>query len=327
MTGPGRDIRCIASRACVETRLPLRGAAGLGTRMTQRGDRTTRKVPHELRTRVLTVRRVEDLGRSMRRVALGGPDLDGFAALGPTDHVKIFFPAEAGAAVVLPEVRDGAWVNRNDAALTWRDYTVRTYEPASGEVVFDLAVHAHGPGGRWAARAQPGERIAVLGPGTSKLPPLDLDWYVLAADEAGLPALLNWLDRLPDGARIQAFVEVDGPGCEVPVPARDGLALTWVHRGEVSTGDATLVRGAAVVRDPTLLREPTRLRDAVASASFGGADEGAGWIWGAGEAAAMRALRRYLVAERGLPRASVDVTGYWRAGVAHFDHKSPEARD
>jgi len=264
---------------------------------------------------VLTVRRVEDLGRSMRRVALGGPDLDGFAALGPTDHAKIFFPADVGGAVVLPEVRDGAWVNRDDAALTWRDYTVRTYEPASGEVVFDLAVHAHGPGGRWAARTQPGERLAVLGPGTSKLPPLELAWYVLAADEAGLPALLNWLDRLPDGARVQAFVEVAGPGCEVPLPARDGLALTWVHRGEVSTGDA------AIARDPTLLRE------AVASASFGGADDGAGWVWGAGEAAAMRALRRHLVVERGLPRATVDVTGYWRAGVAHFDHKSPEARD
>lgn len=270
---------------------------------------------------MLTVRRVEDLGRSMRRVALAGPDLDGFAALGPTDHAKIFFPAQAGGAVVLPDVRDGVWVNRDDSALTWRDYTVRTYGPASGEVVFDLALHAHGPGGRWAARAQPGERLAVLGPGTSKVPPLDLAWYVLAADEAGLPALLNWLDRLPDGVRVQAFVEVEWPGCEVPVPARDGLALTWVYRGEVPTGDATPGREVAVVRKPTLLR------DAVAAASFGGDDDGAGWVWGAGEAAAMRALRRHLVVERGLPRATVDVTGYWRAGVAHFDHKSPEARD
>jgi NADPH-dependent ferric siderophore reductase len=277
--------------------------------MTPRDDRPVRKVPHELRPRVLTVQRVEGLGRAMRRVALGGADLAGFTALGPTDHAKIFFPAEVGGDVALPEVRDGVWVNRDDPALTWRDYTVRTYEPGTGEVVFDLAVHAHGPGGRWAARARPGERLGVLGPGTSKVPPLDLAWYVLAADEAGLPALLNWLDRLPAGPRVQAFVEVDGPGCEVPMPVRDGLAVTWVHRGERTAGGSTL------------------LRDAVASAAFGGDDDGAGWVWGAGEASVMRAVRRHVVVERGLPRASVDVTGYWRAGVAHFDHKSPEAKD
>ena len=277
--------------------------------MEQRDDRPVRKVPHELRTRVLTVLRVEDLGRAMRRVALGGPDLAGFAALGPTDHVKVFFPSGPGGAVVLPEVRDGAWVNRDDAALTWRDYTVRTYDAAAGEVVVDLAVHAHGPGGRWAAQARAGEPLGVLGPVTSKLPPLDRAWYVLAADESGLPALLNWLDRLPAGARVRAFVEVDGPDSEVPVPSRDGLSVTWLHRDGRPAGGTTL------------------LRDAVASATFGGDGDGAGWVWGAGEASAMRAVRRLVVVERGLPRASVDVTGYWRAGVAHYDHKSPEAKN
>jgi NADPH-dependent ferric siderophore reductase len=262
-------------------------------------------VQHPLRTRVLAVQRVEDLGGRMRRVVLGGPDLAGFAAPGPTDHAKVFFPAAPGADVVLPTVRDGAWLDRGDPRLTYREYTVRTYDPAAEQLVLDMTAHDHGPAGRWAAAAEPGGRVAVLGPKTSKVPPLDRPWYLLAADEAGLPALLNWLDRLPPARTVLAFVEVDGPQDEIALPVRPGLSLTWIHRGRAPRGG-------------------TPLRDAVAAASFpGGA--GQGLAWGGAEAASARALRRHLVEERGLPRALVDVTGYWRAGVAHFDHKSPEA--
>ena len=41
---------------------------------------------------------------------------------------------------------------------------------------------------------------------------------------------------------------------------------------------------------------------------------------------AVRAIRRHVVNDRGLDRTSFAMTGYWRYGVANFDHKSAEAQ-
>lgn len=262
-----------------------------------------RKVPLDLRLRRLTVQRVDELSASLRRVALGGPDLAGFECHGPSDHAKVFFPPEPGAALVLPELAD--WSGRQDPRHTVREYTVRTYVPSSDALVLDMAVHAHGPAGRWAAQAAPGQELGVLGPKTSKIGPTDRAWYVLVADETGLPALTNWLERLPPGPRVHAFVEVGGPADEVPLPRRERAAVTWLHRGGAEPGTTSL------------------LADAVAALPVPGA--GPGWVWAGAEAGAVRAVRRDL-AERGVDRRSLSVTGYWRRGVANFDHKSPEAQ-
>jgi len=55
-----------------------------------------RRVRHPLVARRLTVTRVETLSPVLRRVTLDGPDLAGFAADGPGDHCKVFFPARPG---------------------------------------------------------------------------------------------------------------------------------------------------------------------------------------------------------------------------------------
>ena len=49
------------------------------------------RVVHVLVPRLLTVDRVIELSRAMRRVTLTG-GLAGFAALAATDHAKVFFP-------------------------------------------------------------------------------------------------------------------------------------------------------------------------------------------------------------------------------------------
>lgn len=262
-----------------------------------------RKIPLDLRLRRLTVQRVDELSASVRRVALGGRDLAGFECHGPSDHAKVFFPAEPGAPLALPDV--ASWGGRQDPRHVVREYTVRTYVPSSDELVLDMAVHPHGPAGRWAAQADVGQELGVLGPKTSKIGPTDRAWYVLVADETGLPALTNWLDRLPRDARVHAFVEVGGPRDEVPLPDRPGTQVTWLHRGDAEPGSTTL------------------LPDAVAATPVPA--DGPGWVWAGAEAGAVRAVRRDL-AERGVDRKALSMTGYWRRGVANFDHKSPEAQ-
>lgn len=267
-----------------------------------------RRITLDPRLRRLTVRGVSDLSASMRRVTLGGPDLAGFACFGPTDHAKVYFPAAPGGDPALPSVVDGRPEDTGDDRFVFRDYSVRTFDPASGVVTLDMAVHPHGPAGRWAAQASPGQTLGLYGPKTSKLPPLDREWYVLAADEAGIAGLTNWLDRLPQGPRVQAFVEVGGAQDEVALPVRDGVTVTWLHRGPAEAGTTTL------------------LADAVRAASFGAPGGGPGWVWAGAEAMAVRAIRRHVVNDRGLDRTSFAMTGYWRHGVANFDHKSAEAQ-
>lgn len=191
----------------------------------------TERITLEARLRRLTVSAVTDLSASMRRVELGGPDLAGFECFGPTDHAKVFFPTEPGGTPALPDLTDGRFTDRQDPRYVCRDYTVRTWVPASGVLVLDMAVHEHGPAGRWAAAAEPGHELGVFGPKTSKIPPMDRAWYVLAADETGLPGLANWLERLPAGTVVHALAEVGGPADEVPMP--DGVPITWVDRKSV----------------------------------------------------------------------------------------------
>ena len=267
--------------------------------VTPAGDSPVRRVRHPFVARRLEVRRVESLTPRLRRVALGGLDLAGFVSLGPTDHAKVFFP-DASGSLPMPLLEDDRWVNRADPALTFRDYTVRTHVPESGELVLDLVVHDHGPAGRWAAQAAVGQELGVLGPRGSALPPLDRARYVLVADETGLPAVLNWLDRLPAGPRVDVLVEVRDASDEIPLPGREA---TWLHRGDAPAGTTTL------------------LPDAVAALDLGPGDL---WVWAGAEAGAVRAVRTHLT-ERGLGRGHLAMTGYWRRGVANFDHHSPEA--
>uniref|UniRef100_UPI00202907C3 siderophore-interacting protein n=1 Tax=Actinotalea sp. C106 TaxID=2908644 RepID=UPI00202907C3 len=190
------------------------------------------RITLDARLRRLTVRRVVDLSATMRRVELVGPDLEGFACHGPTDHAKVFFPVEPDGVPALPDLADGRFTDRFDPRYVCREYTVRTHRPEDGAMVLDLATHEHGPAGRWAAAAAPGRELGVYGPKTSKIPPMDRPWYLLAADEAGLPALTNWLERLAGRpGQVHALIEVDGPADEVPLPTRAGVEVTWVHRG------------------------------------------------------------------------------------------------
>lgn len=256
----------------------------------------------DARLRRLTVQRVTDLSASLRRVELAGPELAGFECDGPTDHAKVFFPAEPGGEPSLPDAADAAG-GRQDPRYVCRDYTVRTYVPSSDALVLDMAVHPHGPAGRWAAAAEPGHVLGVYGPKTTKIPPLDRDWYVLAADETGLPALANWLDRLPTGPTVHALVEVAGPDDEVELPGQ--VAVTWLHRGDAEAGTTDLLATAA-------------------SGAFGAVQgTGGGWVWAGAEASVVRALRGVAVAH-GVEKRSLSMTGYWRRGVANFDHKAPE---
>lgn len=267
------------------------------------------RLRHSLVARRLAVVRAEVLSPTLRRIVLSGPELAGLRALGPTDHVKLFLPTTDGAPVVPPTVRDGVWVDKGDPRLTYREITVRTHVPEAGELVLEIVAGEHGPASRWAARAEPGDEVVVLGPKSSTLRPLDRPQYLAALDETGLPALRNWLDRLPASAQVTALIEVGGPGEQVPLPAAAQLELTWLHRAVgVAAGGPAAPLADAVER--LVAERPVEAR--------------AAWWWAAAEASQVRRIRA-AAATAGVAREDTSMTAYWRRGEAHFDHKSPAA--
>jgi NADPH-dependent ferric siderophore reductase len=166
-----------------------------------------------------------------------------------------------------------------------RTYTVRDWD---GErLTIDFVVHGdEGVAGPWAAAAQPGDTLELRGPGGAYTPDPAADWHLMIGDPSVVPAISASLARVPEGRLVHVLLQGDGPEDEQPLESPGDLRVQWLHGG----GDE-------------------RLADAVRSLEW---PEGDVHAFVHGEASAVRALRRHLLAERGLPRESVSISGYWK---------------
>jgi NADPH-dependent ferric siderophore reductase len=237
-----------------------------------------------------TVETVEWLTPALVRVVLGGPGLAGFPAPEHTDaYVNVAIrPAEAPyAAVFAPaDVREAHprehWPAR-------RRYTVRSWDGA--RLALDFVVHgAAGVGGPWAATAAPGDVLVLEGPGGGYRPDPEADWHLLVGDESALPAIAASLEAVPAGRRAVVRLLCDGPEHEIDLACPGELDLVWLHR-------------AGTPADADLLPR------AVADLAF---PEGRVHAFVHGEAEEIRAIRRHLLGDRGLERAAMSCSPYWR---------------
>jgi len=257
--------------------------------------RLGRRVRHELRRRVLEVRRVEHVTPRMVRVTLGGPELEGFHTASFDDHMKLFFPAPGEEEPSMPVMGpNGAVFPEGAPRSPARDYTPRRHDPDRGELSIDFALHAEGPATEWAADARPGARLGVGGPRGSFILPDDLDWYLLAGDETALPAIGRRLEELPPTARAIAVIEVADAAERQSLPERPGIEIHWLERNGAPAG------------------EPGRLEPALSAVAI---PPGEGHAWVACESEVARLLRRVLTERHGLPKERVKAAGYWRRGA------------
>jgi NADPH-dependent ferric siderophore reductase len=242
--------------------------------------RMPRRVRHEPRRRVLTVKHVETIAAHMVRVTLTG-DLDGFVSLGFDDHVKLFFP-------------DGPFNREGPGEVIGRDFTPRRHDPANNTLEIDFAIHDAGPATRWAAQAQPGQSLSLGGPRGSFIIPATYDWHLLIGDETALPAISRRLAELPAETRAVVVVEVDGPDDETALPTAANATVTWTHRNGASAGDSdVLAKTLASLKLPT----------------------GDYYAWVACESLTAKALRRQLIADHGANPKWLRAAGYWRRGA------------
>jgi NADPH-dependent ferric siderophore reductase len=239
-----------------------------------------------------TVRRTEWLTPSVVRIVLGGGDLDRFEMCGFTDaYVKLLF-LHPDAAYERP--LDLEAVRESMPAEHWprlRTYTVRAWDAEAVEMTIDVVVHGdEGLAGPWAKRARPGEEVLLLGPGGAYEPDPVAERHLLAGDESALPAIAAAVERLPEGAVADVYIEVHGPADEIPLKA-PGATITWLHRGDDPVG--------------------SKVVDAVRAEPLTGDVH----AFVHGEAGFVKELRRLLLRDWGMPRERLSISGYWRAGV------------
>jgi len=251
------------------------------------------------------VLRSEQVTSHMVRVVLGGSGFDTFTPSEFTDsYVKLVVVADDVdvAGLLRPLTLDSFADLPAAKQPVVRTLTVRRADPAAREIDIDVVVHGeHGAAGQWAATAEPGQPVYLMGPSGAYAPDPAAEWHLLAGDESALPAISVALEALPANAIGQVFIETAEPEDEIPLTAPDGVQINWIYRG----GRADLV-GEDRAGDHAPLIE------AVKSAPW---LPGQVQVFIHGEAqAVMHNLRPYIRKDREVAAKWASISGYWRRG-------------
>jgi NADPH-dependent ferric siderophore reductase len=227
--------------------------------------RRIERVRHETRRRDLELKAVERVGANFVRVTLSGPELDGFTSLGYDDHLKLFVDPDAE-----PPVK--------------RDFTPRSYDESTQELVVEFFIHDGGAASDWVKKASLGSRATIGGPRGSMIVPMDYDWYLLVGDETAIPAIARRLEELPVGAKVIALVQATDARDQRSFATLAAADIRWV-----ATGDELV----AAVRGLEL-------------------PAGEGFAWCGTEGGDMVRIREILINEKGHSLDHLRASSYWR---------------
>lgn len=265
--------------------------------MTAHQQRFVERIRHALKFRVATVTSAERITPLMARVTVQSDEFTGFASAAYDDHVKLFFP-EPGKDMAMPVPSDNGLAFPDGQRPEARDYTPRSFDPATNSLVLDFVLHGDGPASSWAATAAPGATVGVGGPRGSFVVRGDYDWYLLIGDETALPAIGRRIEELPRDAKVISLVEIATDDERQSLDAPSDTTIEWISRQGAAPGNPALLLDAA-----RALNLP----------------DGDGYIFIAGESAMSKALRSHFVDERGHNPDWIKAAGYWQAGHADFD--------
>ncbi|AUG29278.1 MULTISPECIES: siderophore-interacting protein [Microbacterium] len=278
--------------------------------------------PWEYSAFPVTVARVRDVSPNFRRVTISGAAVRHFAPWGLDQRIKLVLPL-AGIGFVdvgltrepTPHPRD--WYTRWKSLPEERRNPLRTYTPSAirpedGEIDVDVFLHQPaGPASHWARTCRPGDELIVTGPdarcgytgyGIHFTPPVPPSRLLLVGDESAVPAIRNIVRAQPPEVSIEVLADVADAADLLDDDLRAITTLARPVPAAVTGG----VTGGAL---EGLVRE---WADAE-SAAFGGADDG-GYVWIAGETAAVARIRRHLTATAGIAPTQISFLGYWKQG-------------
>lgn len=232
---------------------------------------------------------VNQLSQRLTRVTFGGPELGGLAIPEPAASVRLLIPSSPGGRLVMPEWNGNEFLLPDGTRPTIRTFTPSLVGPDDLELDLDIVLHGAGAVARWAAAAQRGSEAAVSGPGRGYTFDPAASAYLILGDETAIPAIGQLLGAAPDGAQIEAHIEIPHPEAALGLAAHGGGTVHWHESDPDSAPGSKLLD----VLEAANLAEGTR-------------------IWAAGEAAGMQRIRRHLFETRSIPRSEATVRGYWK---------------
>lgn len=269
-----------------------------------------------MRTYTLRASRLHEPDAALRKVIEALPAM-------PLIPAGVSLPAAPGIDSALPEID--------------LDFVCHTEVSSDG-------VECMGPGATWASLAERGDRVSILAPLAGQ--PLWASWssggagrIILAVDETAVPAALSILADYAAGeqkpAEIQLIAEVphvtdsltmlwDGPYPHLPALSElPNLTVNWCAREDTPRGEAltaglrkALGLGAWNSKGASITAEPSPDCDDETEIVWTLADDENPqiYIFIAGEASVVKALRRICVQDASIPKNDVSFMGYWKAG-------------
>lgn len=269
-----------------------------------------------MRTYTLRASRLHEPDAALRKVIEALP-------AAPLIPAGVSLPAAPGIDSALPEID--------------LDFVCHTEVSSDG-------VEYMGPGATWASLAERGDRVSILAPLAGQ--PLWASWssggagrIILAVDETAVPAALSILADYVAGEQkpveIQLIAEVphvtdsltalwDGPYPHLPALSElPNLTVNWCAREDAPRGEAltaglrkALGLGAWNSKGASITAEPSPDCDDETEIVWTLADDENPqiYIFIAGEASVVKALRRICVQDASIPKNDVSFMGYWKAG-------------
>lgn len=255
------------------------------------------RVRHPLKMRLVQVARVERVTPHLARVTLAGESLRDFTSASFDDHVKVFFPPPGADRPAMPTLgANGPEFPEGQPKPVARDFTPRRFDRAACELDLEFVLNHPGPASQWAAQARVGQWLGIGGPRGSFVVPIDFDWHLLIGDDTALPAIARRLEQLPAGSRAAVVLEVADRTAQITFDTRADVHEIWRFRAEADAADGDVLLNA--VRELPL------------------PSSGDGYVWAAGEAQSMRAVRQHLTGERGVDKSRIRAAAYWKRGAA-----------
>ncbi|WP_416191980.1 siderophore-interacting protein [Neisseria sp. CCUG12390] len=247
------------------------------------------------RPRLVQVASWQDVSPHLRRIVFHSEELADYPYTFNGAPLKIFLPADGQTVPDFPEMTPAGpkWAEGVPRPFV-RTYTVRDFDRRTNTLTIDFVLHGdNGPASAFAGHVQTGQTIGVSAPRGRDEMLKPAAEYLFVGDLTALPAIESMLLDMDDGARGHVFVLL---------PENETLPATFRHP-----------RG---IRVHTVYAAPEQYPYIVGKVRQARPDSNDCYVWFAGEAAMVGALRDLARKEWRLSVKQCYAVPYWRLGEA-----------
>lgn len=223
----------------------------------------------------------------MQRIIFTGDDLVDFPDEQEGGYVKLLFSRNGQAISKKSQLRIGQYLGRI--------YTIRSFNRDNNELVIEFSLYRRNAGlaSKWAELTKPGDKILIDNPKLIKLVDDKSDWFLLAGDMSGLPAICCNLERLPSHAQGYVMIEVVSESDKQALKVPEGMAVSWIINDNPGKNSDALLTGIKSL--------PWK--------------DGNPYVWMAGEFDSINKIRSYIESYN-LDKENTYIASFWKPSYA-----------